>query len=336
MLTIIIVLALLFDFINGHHDAALSIATVVSTKVLTPFQAVLWAALFNFAALFLFRHFIGEFRIADTIVHFVGAEFITLPVLLSALVAAIGWNLLTGWLGIPSSSSHTLLGGFVGAALAHARAWTAHGVSVIHYSYVIPTLSFIVLAPLIGLILALVITILIVNLFQRSNPYRTEGWFRRVQLLTSALLSLAHGGNDAQKVLGIIAAALIAHGDIHALMEVPRWVPAACFGVIALGTLSGGWKITRTLGARITKVSPVEGACADTAGTLTLLLTQWLGIPVSTTHTITGAVVGVGSTRRMSAVRWGVTVNLVWAWVLTIPLSALLAALVYRLISFFL
>lgn len=336
MLNLIFVLALLFDFINGYHDAPLSIATIVSTKVLTPFQAVLWAAIFNFAAFFLFRHFIGEFRIADTVVHFVGREFITLPVLLSGLIAAIGWNLLTGWLGIPSSSSHTLLGGFVGAALAHAGAWTVKGVSVINYSYVIPTFSFIVLAPLIALVLALVITILIINLFQRSNPYRADGWFRRMQLVTAAFLSLGHGGNDAQKVLGIIAAAMIAHGDIQSMTNVPAWAPVACFSVIALGTLSGGWRIIKTIGTRITKVSPLEGVCAEAAGAGTLFLTQWLGIPVSTTHTITGAIIGVGSTRRMSAVRWGVTVNLLWAWILTIPLSALLAAMVYRFISFFL
>ena len=335
LLFIIIVLALLFDYINGFHDAAISIATIVSTKVLTPFQAVLWAAIFNFAAFFIFNYFIGEFKIGTTIAHFVSRDFITLPVILSGLIAAIIWNLLTWWFGIPSSSSHTLLGGFVGAALAHAGGWVVNGQNVVDYGYVLPTFFFIILAPLIGMFVALVITILIVNLFQRSNPYRAEGWFRRLQLLSSALLSLGHGGNDAQKVLGIIAAALMAHGDIQSFNELPHWVPIACFSAIALGTMSGGWRIVKTMGSRITKVSPLEGVCAETAGAITLFLTQYLGIPVSTTHTITGAIIGVGATKRMSAVRWGVTINLIWAWILTIPVSALLAALVYWLLRLF-
>jgi inorganic phosphate transporter, PiT family len=332
----IVVLALLFDYINGFHDAAISIATIVSTKVLTPFQAVLWAAIFNFAAFFIFKYFIGEFKIGNTIAHFVARDFITLPVIFSGLIAAITWNLLTWWLGIPSSSSHTLIGGFVGAALAHAGGWTVHGQNVIDYGSVIPTFCFIVLAPLIGFVVALIITILIVNLFRRSHPYKAEGWFRRLQLLSSALLSLGHGGNDAQKVLGIIGAALVAHGDLENIRDIPNWVPIACFSAIALGTMSGGWRIVKTMGTRITKVSPLEGVCAETAGAITLFLTQYLGIPVSTTHTITGAIVGVGATKRMSAVRWGVTINLVWAWILTIPVSALLAAIVYWVVHFFL
>ncbi len=335
LLVIIICLALLFDYINGFHDAAISIATIVSTKVLTPFQAVLWAAIFNFAAFFIFKYFIGEFRIGNTIANFVHRDYITLPVIFSGLIAAITWNLLTWWFGIPSSSSHTLLGGFVGAALAHAGGWTVHGEAVINYSNVIPTFLFIVLAPLIGMIVGLVITILIVNLFQKSNPYRAENWFRRMQLLSSALLSLGHGSNDAQKVLGIIAAAMIAHGNLDKLQHIPNWVPAACFTAIALGTMSGGWRIVKTMGTRITKVSPLEGVSAETAGAITLFITQSLGIPVSTTHTITGAIVGVGATKRVSAVRWGVTINLVWAWILTIPVSALLAALVYWVVRLF-
>lgn len=334
-LILIIILALFFDYINGFHDAAISIATIVSTKVLTPFQAVLWAAIFNFAAFFIFKYFIGEFRIGNTIANFVHRDFITLPVIFSGLIAAITWNLLTWWFGIPSSSSHTLLGGFVGAALAHAGGWTIHGNAVINYAHVIPTFLFIVLAPLIGMIVGLVITILIVNLFQKSNPYRAENWFRRLQLLSSALLSLGHGSNDAQKVLGIIAAAMIAHGDLDTLQHIPNWVPAACFTAIALGTMSGGWRIVKTMGSRITKVSPLEGVSAETAGAITLFITQSLGIPVSTTHTITGAIVGVGATKRLSAVRWGVTINLVWAWILTIPVSALLAALVYWTLHLF-
>jgi PiT family inorganic phosphate transporter len=332
---VIVALALLFDYINGFHDAAISIATIVSTKVLTPFQAVLWAAIFNFAAFFIFKYFIGEFRIGNTIANFVGHDFITLPVIFSGLLAAIAWNLLTWWFGIPSSSSHTLLGGFVGAALAHAGGWAVHGKAVINYANVLPSFLFIVLAPLIGMIVAFIITILIVNLFQKSNPYRAENWFRRIQLISSALLSLGHGGNDAQKVLGIIAAAMVAHGDLDNIRHLPNWVPAACFTAIALGTMSGGWRIVKTMGTRITKVSPLEGVCAETAGAITLFLTQSLGIPVSTTHTITGAIVGVGATRRLSAVRWGVTINLVWAWLLTIPVSGLLAALVYWVFSLF-
>lgn len=336
LLLTIIALALIFDFINGFHDAAISIATIVSTKVLTPFQAVLWAAIFNFAAFFVFNNFFGEFKISNTIVHFVHRDFITLPVIFSGLIAAIAWNLFTWWFGIPSSSSHTLLGGFLGAALAHAGGWVVHGRNVIDYGSVIPTFFFIILAPLIATIVALIITILIVNLFQRSNPYKAEGWFRRLQLLSSALLSLGHGGNDAQKVLGIIAVAMMAHGDLSTMKEIPQWTPVACFSVIALGTMSGGWRIAKSKGTRITKVSPLEGLSAEMAGALTLFLTQSLGIPVSTTHTITGSIVGVGATKRMSAVRWGVTINLVWAWILTIPVSALLAAIVYWIVQCFL
>jgi PiT family inorganic phosphate transporter len=335
LLLTVIALALFFDYINGFHDAALSIATVVSSKVLNPWQAILWAAIFNFAAFFIFRYIIGEYRIAHTIAHFISSEFITLPVIFSGLVAAILWNLLTWWFGIPSSSSHTLLGGFVGAALAHAGGWTSHGETVINYTYVVPTFLFIVAAPLIATFLALIITILVVNLFRKSHPYRAEKGFRRIQMITSALLSLAHGGNDAQKVLGIIAVALIAHGDLDSLAHIPAWVPLSCFAVIAMGTLSGGWRIVKTMDTRITKLNSVEGVCAETAGVATLFLTQAFGIPVSTTHTITGAIIGVGATRRMSAVRWGVTFQLLWAWILTIPISAGLAALVYGVLTLF-
>jgi inorganic phosphate transporter, PiT family len=336
LLLTIIALALIFDYINGFHDAAISIATIVSTKVLTPFQAVLWAAIFNFAAYFIFRAFIGEFKISNTIAHFVHRDFVTLPVILSGLIAAICWNLFTWWFGIPSSSSHTLLGGFVGAALAHAGGWAVGGQKVIDYGSVLPTFFFIILAPLIGMFVALFITILVVNLFQRSNPYKAESWFRRWQLISSALLSLGHGGNNAQIVLGIIAATLVAHGDLDNIRDIPHWAPVACFSTLALGTLSGGWRIVKTMGTRITKVSPLEGVCAETAGAITLFFTQYLGIPVSTTHTIIGSIVGVGSTKRLSAVRWGVTVNLVWAWILTIPVSAGLAALVYWIARHFL
>ncbi|HLK29682.1 MAG TPA: inorganic phosphate transporter [Puia sp.] len=328
-LVVIIVLALVFDYINGFHDAANSIATIVSTKVLTPFQAVLWAAIFNFAAFFISKYYFGEFKIGNTIAKSVNEHFITLNVILAGLLAAISWNLLTWWFGIPSSSSHTLLGGFMGAALTHAGGFSVGGKSVIVYAKVIPTFLFIFLAPIIGMIIGYVISIIIINICRRANPYKADNWFRRLQLVSSALFSLGHGGNDAQKVLGIIAAAMVANGDLHNIKDVPNWVPFACFTAIALGTMSGGWKIVKTMGTRITKVTPLEGVSAETAGAITLFLTEKLGIPVSTTHTITGSIIGVGATKRLSAVRWGVTINLLWAWILTIPVSALLAAVYY-------
>jgi PiT family inorganic phosphate transporter len=328
-LVIIIILALVFDYINGFHDAANSIATIVSTKVLTPFQAVIWAAIFNFGAFFISKYLIGEFKIGNTIANSVNKDFITLPVIFCGLIAAIIWNLLTWWFGIPSSSSHTLLGGFMGAALTHAGSLSSHGISVINYAKVIPTFLFIFLAPFIGMVIGYIITLIILNICRNANPYRADKWFRRLQLVSSALFSLGHGGNDAQKVLGIIAAAMVANGNLDNIKHVPNWVPFACFTAIAIGTMSGGWKIVKTMGTRITKVTPLEGVSAETAGALTLFLTEKLGIPVSTTHTIAGSIIGVGATKRLSAVRWGVTINLLWAWILTIPVSALLAALVY-------
>jgi PiT family inorganic phosphate transporter len=335
-LVVIIVLALIFDYINGFHDAANSIATIVSTKVLTPFQAVIWAAIFNFAAFFISKYLIGEFKIGNTIAKSVTENFVTLEVIFSGLIAAIAWNLLTWWVGIPSSSSHTLLGGFMGAAIAHAGGFSEGGISVINYAKVIPTFLFIFGAPLIGMIMAWLITVIIVNLCRKANPYKADSWFRRFQLVSSALFSLGHGGNDAQKVMGIIAAAMVAQGTISDIKEVPTWVPISCFVAIAIGTMSGGWKIVKTMGTRITKVTPLEGVSAETAGAVTLFLTEHLGIPVSTTHTITGAIIGVGATKRLSAVRWGVTVSLLWAWILTIPVSGLLAAVVYYIVSFIL
>jgi PiT family inorganic phosphate transporter len=334
-LVVIIILALVFDYINGFHDAANSIATIVSTKVLTPFQAVIWAAVFNFAAFFIAKYWIGEFKIGMSFAKSINAHFITLDVIFAALVAAIAWNLLTWWFGIPSSSSHTLLGGFMGAALAHVGALSQSGFDVINYKVVLPIFLFIFGAPLIGMVVALIITLIIVNLCRRANPYKAESWFRRLQLLSSALFSLGHGSNDAQKVMGLIAAALVAGGELQDVKNVPDWVPVACFTAIGLGTMSGGWKIVKTMGTRITKVTPLEGVAAETAGAFTLFLTEHLGIPVSTTHTITGAIMGVGATKRLSAVRWGVTINLLWAWILTIPVSALLAAIVYYILKLF-
>lgn len=341
-LVIIIVLALIFDYINGFHDAANSIATIVSTKVLTPFQAVLWAAFFNFAAFFISKYVIGEFKIGNTISKSVHENFITLDVIFAGLIAAIAWNLLTWWFGIPSSSSHTLLGGFIGAAIAHAGAISQQGVHVINYAKVIPTVLFIFLAPLIGMIVAFIITVLIVNICRRANPYKADSWFRRLQLVSSAAFSLGHGGNDAQKVMGIIGAAIIFYEkgrgvemSFNEFVSAYPWVPLASFTAIAVGTMSGGWKIVKTMGTRITKVTPLEGVSAETAGAATLYLAEHMGIPVSTTHTITGAIIGVGATKRLSAVRWGVTINLLWAWILTIPVSALLAAIVYFIVRLF-
>jgi PiT family inorganic phosphate transporter len=341
-LVVIIVLALVFDYINGFHDAANSIATIVSTKVLTPFQAVLWAAIFNFAAFFLARYVLKEFKIGNTIANSVNKDFINLDVIFAGLIAAISWNLLTWWFGIPSSSSHTLLGGFMGAALAHAGALTRNGVNVINYAKVIPTFLFIFVAPFVGMVVAFIITLIILNICRRANPYRADKWFRRLQLLSSGLLSLGHGSNDAQKVMGIIGAAMIwyAKSQGHEMsfkqfIDANLWVPLASFTAIGLGTLSGGWKIVKTMGSRITKVTPLEGVSAETAGAITLFLSDKLGIPVSTTHTITGSIIGVGATKRLSAVRWGVTISLLWAWVLTIPVSALLAAIVYFIVSLF-
>lgn len=456
LLVVIIILALAFDYINGFHDAANSIATVVSTKVLTPFQAVLWAALFNFAAYFIFR----DHAVANTISKTVHQEFITLPVILSGLVAAIIWNLLTWWYGIPSSSSHTLIGGFAGAALTHAFTHYGglHVADVVHSTKILTIVAFIFLAPLFGMAISMFIsfvtmventwfrvTLIILtgtftwfyfihlqegkmhdNLasamgvpaleekaqldpafqdayleaaakYEEATPYIAmypkvgaagvadaildnvdpsldkakleraiangdNSWirygimamiaifcitfiwvekvrtpnafsmahmFKKLQLVSSAAFSLGHGGNDAQKVMGIIAAALIANGNITDFKDMPSWVPLACYTMIGLGTLSGGWKIIKTMGTRITKVTPLEGVCAESGGAITLYLTEQMGIPVSTTHTITGSIMGVGATKRLSAVRWGVTIRLLWAWIITIPVSAAMAALAY-------
>ena len=394
-LIIVIALALIFDYINGFHDAANSIATIVSTKVLTPFQAVLWAALFNFVAYFIFK----DHGVANSVAKTVKAEFITLPVVCAGLIASILWNLLTWWFGIPSSSSHTLIGGFAGAAIAHA------GIHSVNWSDpVLKTIGFIFIAPLIGMIMAYIISLWFLNSFRKGpipkvistivillvilflyktlefdknvlnakthystyiwqvifytknfkwvlmciiliamaiftfylnhlNTARANHWFKRLQLLSSAAFSIGHGGNDAQKVMGIIMAALISYDPKqYSLDHMVFWVPIACYSAIALGTLTGGWKIIKTMGTRITKVTPFEGVAAETAGAITLFITEALKIPVSSTHTIAGSIIGVGATKRLSAVRWGITVNLLWAWVLTIPVSAGLAALIYFIV----
>lgn len=458
LLIVIIVLALVFDYINGFHDAANSIATIVSTKVLTPFQAVLWAAFFNFVAYFIFK----DHAVANTISKSVHPEFITLPVIFSGLIAAIAWNLLTWWYGIPSSSSHTLIGGFAGAAIAHAFAVTPGGLplrEIVETSKILQIVMFIFLAPLLGMFISMCITLITImrNVWTRiavivlvavgtwfffmhlqtnkqemwvekyygiaeleesittgepgaqaahaealrksdaakallvdfralkgegmavqlqatvdpeinverfaepidtadnrpirlglmgivlifilvyiyvekirtPNAFTMANMFKKLQLISSAAFSIGHGGNDAQKVMGIIAAALMAEGVITEFKDMPNWVPLACYAAIGLGTLSGGWKIVKTMGSRITKVTPLEGVCAESAGAMTLYLTEQMGIPVSTTHTITGSIIGVGATKRLSAVRWGVTVRLLWAWIITIPISALMAAITY-------
>lgn len=335
LLITIIVLALVFDYINGFHDAANSIATIVSTKVLTPFQAVLWAAFFNFVAFFIAKYIIGEFGIANTVSKTVYEQFITLPVILAGIVAAIIWNLATWWFGIPSSSSHTLIGGFAGSAIM------ASGFGAIQSSVILKIVAFIFLAPLVGMGVAFLLTLLVLNICKKVNPLKADTWFKRLQLVSSALFSIGHGLNDSQKVMGIIAAAMIAAHPlglgmgIESISDLPNWVAFSCFTVISIGTMSGGWKIVRTMGTRITKVTPLEGMVAETAGALTLYLTEYLKIPVSTTHTITGAIIGVGATKRLSAVRWGVTKNLLVAWILTIPVSALLAAGIYLIVSLF-
>jgi PiT family inorganic phosphate transporter len=426
LLIVIIVLALVFDYINGFHDAANSIATIVATKVLTPFQAVLWAAFFNFLAYWVFG-----FGVADTVAKTAKTENIDLVVILSGVIAAIIWNLITWWKGIPSSSSHTLIGGFAGAAIAHAGFnvvnWYKPGEHGTLPSGVLVIIAFIVLAPLLGMLISYFISlwlmysskkniypkiltaflilialwllstvmvgyadikkprfdshflsvvtepsnikwflvgviffsIAIFNLvFSSFSTAKSEAILKKMQLLSSASFSLGHGGNDSQKVMGIIAAAVAVYihtsgvsqeslpewlnvvlpSDKNGIKidgQMPGWIPLACYSAIAAGTLSGGWKIVKTMGSKITKVTAFEGVVAESAGALTLFMTEHFKIPVSTTHTITGSIIGVGITKRISAVRWGVTVNLLWAWVLTIPVSALIAALVYFIFNLF-
>jgi len=438
LLIIIIILALVFDYINGFHDAANSIATVVATKVLTPFQAVLWAAFFNFLAYWVFG-----FGVADTVAKTAKTDSIDLTVILAGIIAAIIWNLITWWKGIPSSSSHTLIGGFAGAAIAHGFSGAVQnpdsfGFHIVNWykapkegdllpSGIFVVIAFIALAPLLGMLISYIISLWMMysakksiypKLFTvflmllgvyilffadfhlikfdiekpRSNNHylailmhpenikwflvaiifyslaifnllfssfsnaQAEATLRKMQLLSSASFSLGHGGNDSQKVMGIIAAAVAVylnttHQDVSAMSEwlrvvlpneekgiksqMPEWIPIVCYTVIGLGTLSGGWKIVKTMGSKITKVNAFEGVVAESAGALTLFSTEHFKIPVSTTHTITGSIIGVGVTKRVSAVRWGVTVNLLWAWVLTIPVSALIAAIIYYLLRIF-
>jgi PiT family inorganic phosphate transporter len=317
----LIILALLFDFMNGFHDAANAIATVVSTGVLKPQNAVLLAAFFNFIAILVF-----QLQVATTVGKgTIDPSVVDHYVVFGALAGAIVWNLITWYYGIPSSSSHALIGGLVGAAVAKA------GTDSLMSSGLIKIISFIVLSPLLGFLFGSLMMLIVSWLFVRSTPQRVDKWFRRMQLLSASMYSLGHGGNNAQKTMGIIWMLLIAAGVSTASDPLPMWVIVSCYLAIGLGTLFGGWRIVKTMGQKITKLKPVGGFCAETGGAMTLFLATAMGIPVSTTHTITGAVVGVGSSRKMSAVRWGVAGNIVWAWVFTIPASAFIAAIAWWL-----
>ncbi|HLN22116.1 MAG TPA: inorganic phosphate transporter [Bacteroidales bacterium] len=322
-LIIIIAIVLIFDFINGFHDSANSIATVVSTKVLSPVAAVVMAALFNFLAFLIF-----PLKVATTIGKgVINPDIITLDLIAAAVTAAIIWNLLTWWWGLPSSSSHTLVGGLVGAGIAGS------GFSAVVYSGVIKIIIFIVIAPLLGMIMSFIISVIVLNIAKRSTPSGIDKHFRRLQLLSASAFSLGHGGNDAQKSMGIIWVALIATNQVTKNDPIALWIVLSCHTAIALGTLFGGWRIVKTMGQKITKLRPFEGFCAETAGALTLFGATHFGIPVSTTHTITGAIMGAGATRRVSAVKWGVTRKIFWAWLFTIPVSALIGGGLYFVIS---
>ena len=322
VVALLVALALAFDFMNGFHDAANSIATVVSTGVLKPQQAIVFAAFFNVVAIFVF-HLSVAATIGKGIVQ---QGVVDHHVVFGALIGATAWNLLTWWYGIPSSSSHALIGGIVGAVIAKAGTGSLIGAGIWK------TVAFILVSPVLGFLLGALLMVLVANAFRRASPLRVDNLFRRMQLVSAGLYSLGHGGNDAQKTIGIIWMLLIASGHASASAPMPpTWVIWCCYIAIGLGTLFGGWRIVKTMGQRITKLKPVGGFCAETGGAITLFLATGLGIPVSTTHTITGAIVGVGSVRRAAAVRWGLAGNIVWAWIFTIPASAFVAAVAYAL-----
>ena len=319
ILILLIALALVFDFINGFHDAANSIATVVSTGVLKPQLAVAWAAFFNVAAIFIF-----QLKVASTIGSgIIDAAIVDHYVIFGGLVGAIVWNVITWISGIPSSSSHALIGGLIGAAVAKS------GTGSLLAPGIVKTVAFIFVSPLLGFVFGTLLMIAVAWIFRSFTPRRIDKWFRRMQLVSASFYSLGHGGNDAQKTIGIIWMLLIAAGTSKTGDPIPIWIVAACYVAIGMGTLFGGWRIVKTMGQKITKLRPVGGFCAETGGAITLFMATALGIPVSTTHTITGAIVGVGSVQKLSAVRWGVAGNIVWAWVLTIPASAFIAAIAW-------
>jgi len=318
-LVVVIALVLIFDFINGFHDSANSIATVVSTKVLSPIAAVGLAATFNFLAFLIF-----PLKVATTIGKgVINSDIISMHLIAAAVVAAIIWNLLTWWWGLPSSSSHTLVGGLIGAAVA------GNGWDSVIYSGVAKIGMFIVVAPLLGFIMAYIISVIVLHIVKNHTPSGVDKWFRRLQLISASAFSLGHGGNDAQKSMGIIWVALMASGQIAKDAPIDLWIVLSCHAAIALGTLFGGWRIVKTMGQKITKLRPFEGFCAETAGALTLFGATHFGIPVSTTHTITGSIMGVGATKRLTAVRWGVSGKIFIAWLLTIPVSAFFGALMF-------
>lgn len=322
-LYIVIALVLIFDFINGFHDSANSIATVVSTKVLSPVAAVILAAIFNFLAFLIF-----PLKVATTmgkgVIH---QDVITLTLIAAAIIAAITWNLATWWLGLPSSSSHTLVGGLVGAAIVSS------GFNSVILAGVMKIVLFIVIAPVLGMFISFIISSIVLHLVKNHSPGGVDKYFRRFQLLSASAFSLGHGGNDAQKSMGIIWVALIASNQAAKDSPIALWIVLSCQAAIALGTLFGGWRIVKTMGQKITKLKPFEGFCAETAGAITLFGATHFGIPVSTTHTITGAIIGVGATKRLSAVKWGVTTKIFWAWLLTIPVSAVIGGLIFILIN---
>lgn len=330
IIVVIVIIALIFDFTNGFHDAANSIATVVSTRVLSPGRAVLLAAFFNFIAFFL-----GTHAVAKTVYSgLVDPKLVNEWVVLAGLIGAVAWNLITWYLGLPTSSSHALIGGYAGAAISNA------GFQALVFDAKWPkgwlgTLSFIVISPTVGMLAGLALMTAVFWIFHRVAPSRVDRFFRRGQLFSAALFSLSHGSNDAQKTMGIIMAALVTGGYVDAKADIPYWVGLAAFLAIGLGTMSGGWRIVKTMGSKITKLKPVGGFCAETGGAAAVFLATNFGIPVSTTHTITGAIVGVGATRRLSAVRWGVAGRIVWAWVITIPAAGLIASVSYFIFKLF-
>ena len=334
LVIVIIAVALTFDYINGFHDAANSVATIVATRVLTPFQAVLWAAFWNFIAAVPALLGEGGLRVAKTVgAGMVTERYVTEHVVLAGLLGAIAWDLITWWFGLPTSSSHALIGGYAGAAMARAvtlHGWASAGGAIIVSGW-LKTIFFIIVAPLLGMLLAYTLMISVYWLFRRSTPQYMDFWFRKLQLVSAAMFSYAHGANDAQKTMGIMTSVLVAAGYLSEFRVEP-WVIFSAHAAIALGTMTGGWRIVHTMGGRLTRLKPRGGFCAESAGAIAILFPTQLGIPVSTTHVITGAIAGVGSIQRPKAVRWKLASNILWAWLLTLPMSALIAALLFALI----
>ena len=323
IILLLIALALAFDFLNGFHDSANSIATIVSTRVLSPRYAVMWAAFFNFIAFLFFG-----LHVANTIGKgIIDIAIVNKPIIFGTLVGACSWNIITWYFGLPTSSSHALIGGMIGAALLKV------GTKALVWEGIIKTVAFIIVSPIVGLVLGLLFGIAVYWLFRKSSPLKVDHIFRKGQLISAALYSLGHGGNDAQKTMGIIAILLFSAGLLGNTFYVPLWVVLSCHAAIALGTMFGGWRIVKTMGQKVAKIKPVDGFCAELSASTTLFISTALGIPVSTTHTITGAIMGIGSLRRLSAVRWGVARRIVWAWILTIPCSAAISALTYSLVT---